>query len=243
MKRVFFSLCLVLLPITAFCQTDYSGPLRGLWSIKDFLEYEYSSGAHVSTTYVLYKNVEQISFSWKDESMIADGLHVSDRFEKKKYKDTLFYQNSEAVIDYYKNHVKTVLDEVTLFSFVRTATDTCLYLGTHFYDKLFNTLRTDEKERARTVVNELIIPQLYEAYKCFANTDFRVIGVGGVSLNKSFADDSSLAVCDHETVVLFINKDDIRDCVDEFLLTEEELLKKASIYLLSDSGKRKVSLY
>ena len=243
MKRVLFAFCLVLFPISAFCQIDYSGPLRGLWNIKDFLEYEYSSAAHFSISYVLDKNAEQISFSWKDESLIVDGLHVSDMSDKKSYKDTLFYNNSAAIIDYYKNHVKTVLDELTLFSFVRTSADTCLYLGTHFYDKIFNTLRTDEKERARTVVNELVLPQLYEAYKCFVNTDFSVIGVGGVSLNKSFTDDSSLTVCDHETVVVFMNKDDIRDCFEDFLLTEEELLKKASIYLLSDSGKRKVSLY
>ena len=126
--------------------------------------------------------------------------------------------------------------------YVRDEKDTCIFLGAYWYDKVFNTLRLDEKEMSVKVINELIMPLVYKAYSSFKNTPLKSVLIMGVYSSKSFADDGEHP--EASFIACQVDFADVRKVVDDYELSEEELLSKMSVLMAGkDTDLRKVSLF
>jgi hypothetical protein len=242
MKRFLITTTLLVgMAASAFAQ-EKNSPLNGVLTTKDLLSFISACSTEVDLNLFTNKGLNTVSFSWKDDDAIMDDLYIG----KMPAKDELFNSNKDVFLKYYKKEVDVLLNNYATFTtlaFVKSGNDTIPFLGINIYDKTFNNLRTDEKERAKIVVETLLLPKAYDAFKYFKDTSFKGIGLGAMYLNKDFSDDSPFDHRESEFVVLFIDLKDIEDCIEEFSLTEDELLNKASVFMITDSGTRKVSLF
>lgn len=65
---------------------------------------------------------------------------------------------------------------------------TCICLGIYICENSFNTLTTDEQERAKRVVSELIMPIAHKVNTSIKNTGFKYLGITGCYCKKEFTD-------------------------------------------------------
>ena len=102
--------------------------------------------------------------------------------------------------------------------FPKNESDIGIFLGAFWYDSVFNTLRTDEKERSIKVVRELLMPIVYETYKNLKNTPIRSVLVMGVYPAMSFMEKNRAPKA--EIVACLCDMEDVAKVLDDYEQTE-----------------------
>lgn len=154
----------------------------------------------------------------------------------------VYEQHRKTIFDAFKNidlSVSVLKTCIADFG-IKNGKDTCISLGLFVFDKRFNSLRTNEKERSTQVISELIMPIAHKIFKSFIRTNIKYVAITGCYIKKDFAD--KYAWDEGCTVSCIINLPIFKKVAD-LEITEEEFLKETEVFLSDETDIKKVQLY
>lgn len=118
--------------------------------------------------------------------------------------------------------------------------DTCISIGTFIYDKVFNTSRTNEKQRAKSVIHEIALPFAYKAYSNLKNSTFKDLIIICAYGKKDFSDKFVYSP-ESASLACLIDFKLLQKVVD-LEITEDEMLEHIEIFLNDESDIKRIKL-
>lgn len=156
--------------------------------------------------------------------------------------EELYIKNRGAIRDALRSiTISTYVMNYRMFVFgIKNISDTCIFLGSYSFNKNFNTLRTDERGRAKIVVSELLMPIAHGMYPSLKGTKFRFLALCGCyvksDFSRSYPNKDGCAVTCLIDLSLFKKYYDLE-------MTEDELLKHTEIFIEDDTDIKKIQLF
>jgi hypothetical protein len=156
--------------------------------------------------------------------------------------EELYIKNRGAIRDALRSiTISTYVMNDRMFAFgIKNISDTCIFLGSYSFDKIFNTLRTDERERAKIVVSKLLMPIAHDMYPSLKGTKFRFLALCGCYVKSDFS--SSYPNKNGCEVTCLIDLSLFKKFYD-LEMTEDELLKHTEIFIADDTDIKKIELF
>jgi len=111
-----------------------------------------------------------------------------------------------------------------------------LFFTSLTYDKAFNTLQTDTKERITSVCENMLFDFLETAYDVVAKTKHQNIAVHTIVLSKNFLEGDEKYNYDTESFILSVNVSALKNFLDK-KTTDKQFLKQCSFYVLPNNAK------
>jgi hypothetical protein len=128
--------------------------------------------------------------------------------------------------------------------FAEKAGTLCVFVPSVGVDKVFNTLRSDDRTRAWMIASSISVPFLKALATAFEKSEIPCLGVGVAYGSKNLADLDAILNLKTEYLALFAIKKDVL-AFSEGVLTEEDLLEKADAFVKTRdmaAGVKKIRL-
>jgi len=153
--------------------------------------------------------------------------------EQKVEKDILLKNKKEIQklfddLDFVGNSDVLFFNEEAPIRLIEFNGEKCLVVNI-FSDKIFNTLRTNSKDRATKIISDRAIPLLNVIYKQFKDTNISYLGVTVTYGSKNFSH-SDMITPDSEVLSAIVSKKIFKE-FDNLSITEKDLINKLNLYL------------
>lgn len=168
--------------------------------------------------------------------------YIDSNFEKTiaSYKKSsyLTIEDKKSLLNYYKNigHIDDIYLNNLMFGVglaKNTKEEICVYAGCFFYNKVYNTNRLTELERAKDVIESAILPILQKAGTYITNISHQyiMIGMGYITKSPYEGENGGAVYC-------IIPTKDILE-FNSLEITSNELIRNSRVYI-KDVGEIKL---
>ena len=226
MKRVILLLFLLLSPIVIFPQSSLDLP-----TCKAIFSWKSAINSLMFTKDIL--NIYDSSAERYTSLVVNDGSSI-------EHPQNFLYMEYKINVDAILKNIYYPIINVSPVCFATiNEKDTCLIIGSYVFDKTFNTARTNDKDRAKTILSEMILPICSTLYDNLVNTDLKYIAIQVSYQKKNLIDSYDTGdICTLSSVFNLAVLNDFK----ELDISEDELIEKSSFYLYEDATLRKLRI-
>lgn len=129
--------------------------------------------------------------------------------------------------------------------FAKMHEQTCVVIPYIGVDTVFNTLRSDAKQRARKIASGYVMPLLASVHASLGDANIPCIAIGVVYGSKNFADRSEVMNLKPEYLLASVPRSVVQKFKDGEL-TDDEVLKQADVFMMDRemvADVKKIKLY
>ena len=229
MKSTFLTICTMFLTSTVFGQ-DYKLP-----DILDIMR----SGQSTAKRNFMLSETNPAVFCLR-ENRLNSFIRESSRFNEKpqSYQD-IYNKNSRNILFGLTQVGESISKEQIVQFALKNGVDTCVVIGQFEYGNVFNTLRTDERQRVSRVVSELLLPTAYTLFSSLKDSNFKYIAVTAYYGKRDFSDGPHMNTgC--FIACLFDRK--LLEQVNTLELAEEDIIDMIDIYVADNTDVKKIRI-
>lgn len=221
-----FILLLLLTPIIVFAQENSDLPTQK--AMLDWKSAINSLSFNKETTNIYNSSPERYT-----------SIIVKEDSKSNDIQNILYVQNKNSIDEMLRNIYYPIINIAPVCFATINEKDTCLIIGSYVFDKIFNTARTTDKDRAKIVVTETISPICNLIYSNLKNTNFKYIILQVSYKKKNLIDSFDIgSVC---TLSSVLNLDALKS-FSELDISEDELIEKSTFYIYEDSTLKKIKI-